>query len=333
MKKPSIIILWFAIIFSITIVGVTGFMLIENYRFLDALYMTVITITTIGYSETKRLSDSGRVFNLFLIFFSFSTITYAFAKLTQYISSGDLQLYLKDKKMIQALSKLNNHVIICGFGRNGQQAAKTLTAHNVPFIVLDIADDQINNYLLQDPKLLYLKGDATDDDVLFAAGIERAKSLICALPTDADNVFIVLTARALHNSIQIISRASTASAVTKLKIAGADNIIMPDKIGGTHMATLVSKPDVIEFIDYLSSEEGQSINIESVSYEKLPKILRNATLKTIMDWKATGVVCLGIKDSEGKFIIHPNDETLISKDMKIIVLGNKEQIADMKKLV
>ncbi len=312
------------------VIGVAGFMYIEHYRFLDALYMTVITITTIGYGETHHLSDMGRIFNIVLIISSFSTFTYALARLTQYITSGEMQDYFKNKKMIQALDKLNNHVIICGFGRNGQQAAQTLKANHIDFVVIDQVNAQIDNYLLANPNLLYLKGDATDDNILNMAGIDRAKSLICALPTDADNVFIVLSARALNHSLQIISRASAATSLPKLKKAGANNIIMPDKIGGIQMATLVSKPDVVEFIDFLNSEEGQSINIESVDYKQLPDELKDASLQKIMAWRSTGVTCIGIKDKDGKFRINPSGETLIQHGMKVMVLGSKDQIGAMK---
>jgi len=330
LKKISPLILWFSVILLIILIGVVGFMTIEHYNFLDAVYMTVITITTIGYSEIHNMSNAGRLFNIILIISSFSTFTYALARLTQYIASGEMTFYFKNQKMVKAIQLLNNHVIICGFGRNGQQAAKTLKAHNVPFVVIDQVDSLIDNYLKEDPNLLFIKGDATIDSVLFEAGIERAQSLICTLPTDADNVFIVLSARALHTSLKIISRASAATSVAKLKKAGADNVIMPDKIGGIQMATLVSRPDVIEFIDYLSSEEGNRVSIESIAYESLPQNIRDTTLKNIMEWESTGVTCIGVKDITGKFFINPSYETVISEGMKIIVLGNHHQIAAMK---
>ncbi|MFY7899092.1 MAG: potassium channel family protein [Chitinophagaceae bacterium] len=330
MKKISPLILWFGIIFLIMLIGVIGFMLIEHYNFLDAVYMTVITITTIGYSEIHNMSDTGRMFNIFLIISSFSTFTYALARLTQYIASGEMSFYFKNQKMVKAIQQLNNHVIICGFGRNGQQAAKTLKAHGVPFIVIDQVDALIDSYLKEDPNLLFIKGDATIDSILYEAGIERAQSLICTLPTDADNVFIVLSARALHQSLKIISRASAATSVAKLKKAGADNVIMPDKIGGIQMATLVSRPDVIEFIDYLSSEEGNRVSIESVAYERLPNNIKDTSLKNIMEWESTGVTCIGVKDKHGKFFINPSYDTIISEGMKIIVLGNHNQIEAMK---
>lgn len=327
MKSVPHLLIWFSIISIIIIGGITGFMIIESFRFLDALYMTVITITTIGYMEVHPLSDSGRVFTIVLIITSFSSFTYALARLTQFIASGEMADYFKNKKIMTALEKLDGHVIICGFGRNGLQAAKTLQGHKVDFVIIDQQAERIESYM---PNMLCLVGDATDDEVLKKAGIERASSLICALPTDADNVFIVLSARSLNSKMRIISRASAATSIAKLKKAGANNVIMPDKIGGMHMATLVSKPDVIEFIDFLSGEAGESINIESISYEDIPVEVRDSTLKEIMEWKKTGVNCIGIKNIDGMFLINPSNDTIITSGMKILVLGSKHQIGDMK---
>jgi voltage-gated potassium channel len=196
--------------------------------------------------------------------------------------------FLKTEKLMQAINKMNDHVIICGFGRNGQQAASTLKAHKVEFVIIENDLTHINQWLVNDATLPYINADATEDESLLKAGILRARALILTLPEDADNVFIVLSARSLSHKIQIISRASQQGSAVKLKKAGADNIIMPDKIGGTHMATLVSKPDIIEFIDYLSSEDGDIISIESVDYEKLPTPIQDKSLKLVMDWKKTG---------------------------------------------
>jgi len=330
LKKRNPLLVWFGLILLINLFGISGFMLIEKFSFLDALYMTVITITTIGYMEVRPLSHDGRIFNIIFIITSFTSYTYALASLTKYVVSGELQIYFKNRKLMQELHKMRNHIIVCGFGRNGQQAGNTLNAHKVPFVAIDFREHNIDDYLQHNPDLVYIKGDATQDELLVKAGIDRAKGLICALPTDADNVFIVLSARSLNASIQIVSRASQASSVMKLKKAGADKVIMPDKIGGTHMATLVTKPDVIEFIDFLSGEQGESINIESVGYEKLPPEIRDKSLKTVMEWKKTGVNCIGIKDAEGRFIINPPVESIIKKGMKVIVLGNKQQIHELK---
>ncbi|WP_171606114.1 potassium channel family protein [Limnovirga soli] len=330
MKNTFKLIRWLAVICLIICCGTAGFMLIEHYNFLNALYMTIITVTTIGYTEVHPLSDDGKIFNIILIILSFSTFTYALAKLTQLFASGELQKYFKTRQLMQAINKLNNHVIICGFGRNGQQAAHTLKAHKQNFVVIENSLHNINTWLAEDANLNYVHADATEDEALIKAGIERAKALIITLPADADNVFIVLSARSLNEHLQIISRASSPGSMIKLKKAGANSIIMPDKIGGKHMATLVSKPDVVEFIDFLSGEEGESINIEAIAYEMMPEDLRNKTLKEIMDWKKTGVNCIGVKNTDGKFLINPPKDTLITQGMKVIVLGTQQQIINMK---
>lgn len=318
------------IIGAIILIGVIGFMLIEGFSLLDALYMTIVTVTTVGYEEVHELSKAGMIFNMLLIISSFATFAYALAKLTQYIVDGEINKFFKNRKIMSAIKELKDHVIICGYGRNGKQVAKILGHHKVKFVVIENNDERIEKELSKKDAILYIKGDATDDDVLLSAGIERAKALITALPEDADNVYIVLSARSLSNSIQIISRSSNPGSGTKLRKAGADSVISPDKIGGTHMATLVSKPDVIEFIDYLSGEEGDSIHLESVGYEILPAELKDKTLQEIMAWRKTGVNCIGIKDAEGKFIINPPEETLINSRMKVIVLGTRQQIEEMK---
>ncbi|MGB8191401.1 MAG: potassium channel family protein [Chitinophagaceae bacterium] len=320
----------FLIIHLIIIAGLIGYMVIEDFTFAEALYMTTITITTTGFSEVRPLSEAGRLFTTILLIFSWAAFALVITRITQYIISGEINRFFKTRKLMTALSKLSGHVVICGFGRNGQQAAHTLKVHGQKFVVIEQDEEVIEDELHHHPDLIYIAGDSTDDNVLTMAGIQRAKALITTLPGDADNVFIVLSARDLNPRIQVISRASSSSSVLKLKKAGADSVIMPDRIGGTHMATLVSKPDVIEFIDYLSGEEGEAISMESVGYEQLPRDLRDRALVEIMRWKKTGVNCIGIKTTDGKFVINPPEQILITNGMKVIVLGTKQQIEEMK---
>jgi voltage-gated potassium channel len=324
------LLLPFLLLQGIIVTGIAGYMLIEGYNFVDALYMTTLAVTTVGFREVKTLSPAGELFTTFLLIISWGTLIFILARLTQFIVGGEINKYFKTRKLMIAIDKLNQHVIICGFGRNGQQAAHTLKVHNVPFLVVEKRVDLIDQYVAAHPDLIFIAGDGTEDDILKKAGVERARALITALPTDADNVFIVLTARSLNPAIRIISRASQVASQPKLIKAGADSVILPDKIGGTHMATLVSKPDVIEFIDYLSGEEGESINMESVPYHELPDAIRDKSLHEVMTWKKTGVNCIGIKNVEGKFVINPPDTTIISKGMKVIVLGTRNQIQQMK---
>ena len=305
-------------------------MIIENMSILDAMYMTTISITTVGYREVHPLSDAGKVFTMFLLITSWATFAFAISRITQFVISGEINNYFKTRKLMKDVSKLENHVILCGYGRNGHQAARMLKTHNVPFIVIEKDKQLMQKMESEGEKILHLEGDSTEEEVLKDAGVERARALITTLPIDAQNVFIVLTARDLNPGLRIISRASEASSVSKLKKAGATNVIMPDFIGGTHMATLVSKPDVIEFIDYLSGEEGEGIHIESVDYRQLPEKVQDKTLRDVMDWNKTGVNCIGVKSTDGKFLINPPDNILITPGMKVIVLGNREQIMKMK---
>lgn len=320
----------FIILHAIITTGIVGFMVIEKYNFLEAFYMTTITVTTTGFQEVRPLSDVGKLFTMFLLIASWASFAFALTRITQFVTSGEINKYFKTRRIMKAIDKLSGHVIICGFGRNGQQAALTLKIHNVPFVVLEKNEERMERISVDHPTLIFLSGDATEDEVLKRAGIENAKALITTLPEDADNVFIVLSARSMNNNIQIISRASDYSSVLKLKKAGANNVIMPDRIGGTHMATLVSKPDVVEFIDFLSGEEGEPIHIESVAYEHLPDEIKDKSLKDVMNWRKTGVNCIGIKNPEGKFLINPPDQVIVEKGMRVIVLGTKWQIDKMK---
>jgi len=330
LKKISPFLIWFSVLVIVMLIGLVGFMIVENYSFIDALYMTVITMATIGYHEVKPLSEAGKIFNIAFIITSFAIFTYALSSLTKYIVSGEMAAYFKNRKLMSSIDKFSNHVIICGFGRHGEQAAQILMAHKIDFVVIDTSETHIRNWLNENKSLVYIHGDATDDEILNKAGIKKAKALLLTLPADADNVFIVLSARSINPALTIISRAQHKNTVIKLKTAGADHIILPEMIGGSHMATLISKPDVIEFINNLWGDEAESINIESVPYEDLPRSLRGKTIFEIIKWKDTGVNCLGIKNKEGKFIINPSPETIIRERMKIMLFGTMSQINEMK---
>jgi len=320
----------FIILLGIFIASIIGYIVLEGYNFLDAVYMTTITVTTAGFQEVRPLSTGGKIFTITLLIASWASFAFALTRITQFVTSGEIHKYFKIRRIMKEADKLHGHVIICGYGRNGQQASYTLKIHNVPFVVIEKDEARMEQLANDRHDLIFFTGDATEDWVLKKAGIDRAQALITALPDDADNVFIVLTARSINNNIRIISRASKHSSIQKLKKAGADNVIMPDRIGGIHMATLVSKPDVIEFIDFLSSEDGETIHIESVDYNHLPEAIKNKSLTEVMNWKKTGVNCIGIKNREGKFIINPPQDVVIREGMKVIVLGTRLQINAMK---
>ena len=225
-------------------------MIISGDAFVDALYMTVITISTVGFGLIHPLSTEGKLFTIFLILLSVSFYGYVIKVLSENIALGTFFKELKQKKMQKKIDSLEHHTIVCGYGRNGKQAVAKLRKFNQDCVVIE-QDESILEDLEHDGQKC-IKGNAIDDEVLEASGIKRAKNLITALPSDADNLFIVLSARQMNKNLTIISRASDKSTKKKLKIAGADNVIMPDMLGGDHMASLVVTPDIIEFVDMLS---------------------------------------------------------------------------------
>jgi len=239
------------ILLTLWIIGTIGYVLIDHYTWFDAFYMTIITVATVGYGEVEPLSNEGKIFTAFLIITSFGTFAYAVSSITKFVFDGEFNDFFKNRKLNASIDKLSDHIIICGYGRNGRQAAQVLKKHKKRFVVIE-KDPKLNESITHNYKELVLTGDSTQDEILLKAGIMRAKALITTLPIDADNLFIVLTARNLNKHLTIISRASEDNSDTKLKIAGANNVIMPDKVGGAHMASLVMKPDVMEFIDYIT---------------------------------------------------------------------------------
>ena len=318
------------IILGILLIGTFGYHVIDGYGYFNAFYMTVITIASVGYGEIEPLSTAGRVFTSFLIMFSLGTFAYAIGLFTKYVVEGEIKQYWSHKKLKRMLDKLSDHIIICGYGRNGHQAATVLHKHNKRFVVIE---KNAGNYSPGKYKDVVLEGDATSDEVLISAGIHRAKALIATLPDDADNLFICLTARNLNPKLTIVSRASEDSSDAKLRIAGANNVIMPDKIGGAHMASLIMKPDVIEFLDFVTGQGGDSINLEEFTYENLPDNLKGKTLKELEIRNNTGANIVGFKNANGNFLVNPGPDTVLIPNAKVFVLGTQEQIGKLRQML
>lgn len=294
-------------------------MVIEGFSWFDSLYMTVITIGTVGYSEIHPLSSAGRAFTMLLILSSIGLVAYYLTAATRLLTDGEWSRDYKLFKQLKLLQKMENHVIICGYGRNGKQACEVLRQNGISFTVIE----QINSVNSNPPNNsgdLILSGDATKDEVLLEAGILKAKALITSLPDDASNLFVVLTARQLNPHITIISRASYESSVNKLKIAGATNVIMPDKLGGGHMATLVLIPDVHEFISLLSTQNNEQFRVTEFTITKKNK------LSDLNLWHKTGSTILGIKQPGGKYLRNPPPSYEINPGEGLIVMGSKEQL-------
>ncbi|MEL0644767.1 NAD-binding protein [Olleya sp. Ti.3.14] len=314
-----------ALLIILLVIGVIGFRFMSHYTWVDAFYMTVITITTVGFGEVQPLDDKSKIFTIFLILNSVVIVGYALTIITEFILSKNNIEELKQKKMQKKIDALNNHIIICGFGRNGKQAATKLLVHKQPFVIIEKNKEVIEKF--EDENTPFVLGNANEDEILLQAGITRASTLISALPNDADNLFVVLSARQMKSDLRIISRASQETSYEKLKLAGANNVILPDRIGGDHMASLVVVPDLIEFIDNLAIVGESNINIEEVQVEKLydPK----TGIKTIKDLDLrhkTGCTVIGFKDGNGEYIVNPEAELKLVPNSKVIVLGRPEQI-------
>jgi len=304
-------------------------MIIEGYSYADALFMTIITISTVGYSLVKPLSIEGRYFTSILIISSFGTFAYALTAIASYIIDGEFTRHLLEIKKIKKIKKLENHIIVCGYGRNGKQVVQELEASGQEYILIEKFPEVIEKAVLDNCKN-YIEGDATNDEILISAGIKRAKALIATLPDDAENVFVVLTARGMKSDLLIISRASRDTSYKKLRMAGANNVVMPDKVGGSHMASLVLKPDVVEFFNLLTGQDD-NISLEEITYESLPKEFKNKSIQDLHIRRRSGANIVGLKDKDGKYVLNPTPETIICEGSKVFVLGMKNQIETLLK--
>lgn len=323
--------LYFALflIVIISIVGVLGFVFIEDYSISDALYMTTLTISTVGFQEVQPLSSNGRIFTIILILTSLGTFAYAISVISTYLIDGEFQKHLLELRKMKKIQKLNNHTIVCGYGRNGKQIIQEFDEANQSYILIE-KDAEVINIAIADNCKNYIEGEATEDEILLQAGIKNAKAIITTLPEDADNVFVSLTAREMNPLLKIISRASKDSSYRKLIRSGADNVIMPDKVGGSHMASLVIKPDVVEFLNHLSGQDD-NISLEQISYESLPTEFKNKSIGDLHIRKRSGANIVGLKDSDGKYLLNPSPEEIISEGTKVFVLGMKDQVEKLLK--
>ncbi|WP_111684322.1 potassium channel family protein [Winogradskyella tangerina] len=317
----------FLLLFLVLCIGVLGYRYISDYTWIDAMYMTVITITTVGFEEVQPLDVPAKIFTIFLILTSIVIVGYAISIITEYILSKNNFEDIKQRKMQKEIESMSNHIIICGFGRNGRQAAKKLQDYGKPFVIIERNKEIVERLL--DDGIPHVFGNANEDETLIEAGIERASTLISALPSDADNLFVVLSARQINASLGIISRASQETSYNKLKLAGANNVILPDKIGGDHMASLVVIPDLVEFIDNLGIVGEQNINIEEVKVEQLYNASEVKTIRQLDLRKKTGCTVIGFKGVNGEYIVNPEANTKLVAGSKIVVLGRPEQIKSL----
>lgn len=312
---------------TIITIGVIGYTVIEGWPFLEALYMTIITITTVGYAEVHPLSAGGQVFTIFLIISGVGGALYTVSGIIEYIIEGNIGPTLGKRRMRNRISKLKGHFILCGFGRVGESVAHAFHEEGALFVVIDNSPSRIER--LEQSEYLYLEGDATRDEVLKEAGVERARGLVATLGSDADNTYITLSGRALSPEIFIESRASSEQAETKLKNAGADRIVSPSRIGARRMAMLAMRPKVVDFIDTIIRHHGPELQMENIAIEG-GSPLAGQTVNEIRQCSTANI--LAINKKNGTLLANPSGEEKISVGDSLIIMGTREQLSSLESI-
>ncbi|WP_374362981.1 TrkA family potassium uptake protein [Cloacibacterium sp.] len=317
-------------IFIFIIFGTIGFTHSEGLNLLDAIWYSVMTLTTVGFQVPNNFSDEGKVITIFLMLFGVGAVLYGLTALSLEIFSGNIGKEYKFNLIKKRMKNLENHIIICGFGRNGRQAARKLILHKKPFVIID--KKPLENRDDEFADTIFIHGNAIEDDILKQAGIEKASGIIASLPSDADNLFIVISSKELNPKIKVISRASNSNTIKKLKTAGAENVIMPDKIGGEHMASLLITPDLVEFIDSIVLEGTKKINVLEIYTDKLPTQFIGKKIEDLSILPKTGCKIVGYKDSVGEYLINPDESKIIEENCCIFALGQPHQIEELQKI-
>jgi voltage-gated potassium channel len=306
-------------------IGTAGFIILEDYPLLDAWYMSVITLATVGFGEIYPLSAAGRLFTSFLILFNVSLFAYAISSITSLFAEGGFTKLLSDFRMDQRIVALTGHTIVCGFGRHANEVVQELAKQGIPFVVVENNPDKVAR-LREETEYLYCEGDATHDEVLEEAGIMRAAALVVTLPSDSDNLFIVLSARQTNPALRIISRANNEADERKIRRAGADHTVVPERIGGFYMATLVNKPDLVEFFTLLSNMGPSNVVFEEIPIGQLREHFWHQTIAESGLLQLARVSVVAVRSPDGQYELNPSPDTLLLPKWDLVVLGNPEQM-------
>jgi voltage-gated potassium channel len=309
--------------------GTAGYMLIEEWHFLDALYMTIITLTTVGFKEIHDLTLSGRLFTIVLLIGGVGTVFYALSIGAKVIIEGELQEIYGRKRVEKKLKDLKDHYIVCGYGRMGKIIVRELNQEKLKFTVIE------KNEVIVDPdekeRMLILQGDATRDELLKRAGIERAKCLISVLPTDAENLYVVLSARGLNPTLLIVARAGEEGSEQKLLRAGADRVVSPYHIGGLRMAHTVLKPAVVDFIEYATKSGHIDLQIEEIAIQQGSGLAGN-TLDQCGIGRELGIIIVAIKQQNGEMKFNPTFRTTIEAGDTLIAVGETSKLKVLEEM-
>ncbi len=323
------IVLWTGSLLLILFLGSLGFVWIEGWSFFDGLYMTVTTLTTVGYGEVHPLTHIGRIYNMLLILAGMGVILYIVGSLARAVVEGDIREALGKRKLLSRIRKLKGHYIICGFGRIGEIIARQLKERGIPLVVIENNPEHISR--LEASGYSFVAGDATREDVLQEAGIERAIGLVAVVSSDAHNVYIILTARSLKPDLYIVARAEEAGSEQKLKRAGADRVESPYEIGGRKMAYTILRPTVTTFID-LTMQEGVDLSMEETAVEATSALIGLA-LKDSGLRRDLNLIVVAIKRIDGEMLFNPSPDTRILAGDTLVLLGLRQNLEALEEMV
>lgn len=310
-------------------VGTLGYSLIEDWSLFDSLYMTVTTLSTVGYQEVHPLSAPGRVFTMLLLLGGVATLVYASSEIVRAVVSGELRSAREKRQMEQDLALMRDHMVVCGYGRMGRYVCKEFEAQALPFVVLDREGPALEEF--QPAHGLALHGDATNDELLKRAGVDRARALITVVASDADNLYITMTARLMSDRLFIVARAESELAEQKLIRAGANRVVSPYVIGGRSVAQAVLRPAVLDFIDLATRTEHLELQIEEAQIAPA-SALAGASLRDSRLRQDRGVIIVAIKKASGAFVYNPPGDAVIEAGDTLITLGNRAQLDRLEAL-
>ena len=316
---------------ALVIIGTFGYMKIEGWNFSDSLYMVYITMSTIGFTEVRQLSNSGRIWTAFVGIGGIGTFAYAASSLIELAVEGTVRGYFRNRRMRNDIDRLENHYILCGYGRVGREVAEDLSSDGVPFVILDQEQEIVEKCISRGYRAIL--GEASSDSVLETAGVRRAKGLIATVDSDADNVFVTLSARKMNPELHIVARANSDESAGKLTMAGADRTLSPYSVGGRRLASLATRPSVVDFLDVVSrGEEGIEFRLEEFV---VPHDSRfdSHVIGELDVAKRTGARILAVRGRGDKFNTNPSAQDRVSPGDTLIVLGTPEQIRSMERLM
>ena len=313
-------------------VGSLGFMFISDYPLLDAIYMSVITIAAVGYDEVHPLSSAGRIFNMFLILFGAGIMVYSMSAITQTVLETEFSELFGRRRTKKMIDSLKDHFIVCGFGRVGRAAAHELQRTNVPFVVMDRNRERVDRAMRAG--MLAVLADSTSDEMLKEAGVERARGLIAALATDADNLFLILSAKALNPQLKVASRVAEEGSETKMRRAGADAVFMPYSMTGFRLAQSILRPHVFEFLDVTgtASAIGLNVGMDQVEVTASSPMVGHS-LKDLQLRRDLGVIVLAIRRGDGEMQFNPHADAVIKAGDTLIVMGGFDAVRKLEQVV